>query len=1078
MKHIAAIVISFLLLQASFLFAENTIDLSGQWRIALDREDAGQKQEWFKTSLPGDDTIHLPGSIQRQGYGDMPGPDTPWTGAIVYSEWDKPQYAPYRKADNFKIPFWLQPEKYYKGVTWFQKKVTIPPSWENKHITLMLERPHWETKVWVDSAALGVKNYLSIAHTYDLSEFLSPGDHVLTICVDNRMIVDVGENAHSVSDHTQSNWNGIVGRIELKAEAPVWIEDMQVYPDLAQNAVKVVTQLGSRQNKQQSGQLVFDIYYNERRVGSSKTNISVEQAGASNEIEISLKGPLKTWDEFNPNLYTLKAHLNMGTNVDEYTTTFGMRQIEVDGNHFMLNGHRIFFRGTLECSIFPKTGYPPTDVQEWKRIIKICKAHGLNHIRFHSWCPPEAAFQAADEMGFYYQVECAAWAAIGGGRPIDKWLYDEADAIQRAYGNHPSFLLFAYGNEPGWNHVEYLKKWVSHYKQIDSRRLVTGGSGWPELAENEFFVTYGPRIQVEPEMRINNTSPETMTDYSSFIERYPNQPIISHEIGQYCVYPNFDEMKKYTGVLKAKNFEVFRDFLENKHMLDQAHDFLMASGKLQTLCYKEEIESALRTPDFGGFQLLDLHDFPGQGTALVGVLDPFWDSKPYVSPTEYKRFCDAIVPLARLPKRIFTSSDTLSAQVDVSQFGPTDLSNVKIKWSLLDTVGNAVKEGVLSKDKLPSGDLYTIGNINFTLSGLPTPAKYTLKVAIDKTDSHNDWDVWVYPDTVETEAAEGIMISNDLDQSTLDHLQKGGKVLLALKPSKVITDVKLGFSSIFWNTAWSNGRPPHTLGILCDPKHPALAAFPTDYYSNWQWSEPIQNAAVMEMDHLPKELRPIVQVVPNWFDPKRLGLVFEAKVGNGSLVVSSVDITGDLENRPVVRQLRHSLLTYMDSGEFNPTIAVDVASIKEIYWTPTLTKLGAKVIRVDSFDNGYEGQKAIDNNFDTIWHTEWMKSKPKHPHDIQIDLGKPVDINGIMYMPRQDGLQYGWVREYAVYVSDTPDTWGDPIARGEFKRDVSLKKVLFEKEVSARYIRFEAVSGFNNDVFTSAAELDLILKSE
>ncbi|RKY12208.1 MAG: glycoside hydrolase [Planctomycetota bacterium] len=954
------VIIACVLFCHGWLVASDAIDLSGKWTFSLDRNDTGEKECWFKKPLPEDDPARLPGSIQEQGYGDPPGPDTPWTGSIRYEEWDKAKYAPYRTADNFKMPFWLQPDRYYKGAAWFQKTVTIPPSWKDRHITLILERPHWETTVWVDSVAAGSENYLSVAHTYDISGLLSPGEHTLTIRVDNRVVVDVGIDSHSITEQTQSNWNGIVGSIKLKAEAPVWIEDIQVYPDLENNAAKVVTKLGNQSGNAQSGELVFDVYNGEKQVVTHQTKVIIASPGAVNEAIISFEGPAKTWDEFNPNLYTLKARLKIGQHTDEHVTTFGMRQIKLDGNRIMLNGRHVFMRGTLECCIFPKTGYPPTDVEAWKRIINICKTHGLNHIRFHSWCPPEAAFIAADELGFYYQVECSSWAnhssSIGNGKPIDAWLYHEADAILKAYGNHPSFLLFAYGNEPaGPEHgAVYLRKWVSHYKQKDTRRLITGASGWPQIDENDYHVTPKPRIQGWGQglkSRINSQPPETTTDYSDYVRKYPNQAVISHEIGQWCVYPNFDEIKKYTGVLKPKNFEIFRDFLKQKHMLEQAHDFLMASGKLQTLCYKADIESALRTPNFGGFQLLDLHDFPGQGTALVGVLDPFWDSKPYVSAAEYKRFCGPVAPLAQLDRRIFTSSQTLSAQIDVSQFGPTDLTDVTVEWALLDKAGNAVKQGILTKDKLPAGDLYTIGNITIPLSDVSVPAKYTLQAEVTGTDSVNDWDIWVYPDTVETKAAEGIMVTRSLDRNTLEHLKKGGKVLLAIDPKHVKTDVQLGFSSIFWNTAWTRGQALQTLGILCDPKHPALAEFPTEYHSNWQWSEPIQNAAGMEMDHLPTELRPIVQVVPDWFDPKRLGLIFEAKVENGSILVCSIDILNNLENRPVLRQLRHSLLNYMDSEQFKPSIKVDIRSLKLSYFKSKAIRKEEKLARISQVNS-------------------------------------------------------------------------------------------------------------------------------
>ncbi|MBM4103478.1 MAG: glycoside hydrolase [Planctomycetes bacterium] len=915
------------------------MDLSGDWRFALDKQNQGIEQKWFAGDLKTTDTIHLPGSLQEEGFGDKPSAKTEWTTRIGKELLSEPRFQSYIRAEDFKCPFWLQPYKYYKGAAWYQKTVTISKSWENKHITLTLERPHWETTVWIDSHTVGSANHLSTPHLYDLSQFLTPGKHTLTIRVDNRVIVDVGANSHSISDHTQSNWNGIVGKIELQADPAAWIEDVLVYPDLKSSSVKVQVQFGNRTGQSISGQLILDVLFNGRKVKSSESPFVVDSALGGTEIIVPLGDNIKVWDEFNPNLYKLKIQFLSNAGEDEHETVFGMREVTTKENRIILNGLPAFMRGTLECCIFPKTGYPPTDVKAWKRIINICKNHGLNHIRFHSWCPPEAAFIAADKLGFYYQVECSSWAnggsSIGDGKPVDAWLYKEADAILKAYGNHPSFLLFAYGNEPAGPErgAAYLRKWVSHYKQEDSRRLVTSASAWPLIKESDYHVTPGPRIQgwgQELKSRINSKAPETMTDYSGYIKQFPNQPTISHEIGQWCVYPNFDEMKKYTGVLKPKNFEVFREFLKQKNMLDQAHDFLMASGKLQTLCYKEEIESALRTPHFGGFQLLDLHDFPGQGTALVGVLDPFWDSKPYVSPEEYNRFCGPVVPLARLSKRVFTSSETLSAQVDVSQFGPTDLSNVNIKWFLLDTAGKTVRQGTLHKDQLPAGDLYTMGDIKIVLSDLSIPAKYKLQLAIEKTTSANDWDIWVYPDTVTPPADDKVRVAHNLTPETIDYLRRGGKVLLALNPATVKTDVKIGFSSIFWNTAWTGGQAPHTLGILCDPKHPALADFPTEYHSNWQWSSPIRNAAAIPMDHLPKSLRPIIQVVPDWFEPQKLGLVFEAKVGTGSLVVCSVNISDNLDSRPVERQLKYSLLRYMNSKYFNPKIEVDIAAVQDI----------------------------------------------------------------------------------------------------------------------------------------------------
>jgi len=930
-----------LLLLINWASAEDAIDLSGEWRFSIDRHDVGIEQNWFGKSLPGEDSIVLPGSLQERGFGDDPGPDTQWTGGIRRDVWDHPKYAPYRTEENFKMPFWLQPEKSFQGAAWYQMEVEIPEDWKGQRITLSLERPHWETMVWVDgeSAGKGIRT-LAAPHVYDLSDQLTPGSHRITVRVDNRVIVDIGQNSHSITDHTQSNWNGLVGQLELKASPPVWIDDLQVYPDLDQKGIAVKSQLGNRTDRAVQGVLRFEVLFEGQKVATQELAFS----GLANESFIQFEEPVRLWDEFNPNLYTLRAQLVTDSGVDETETNFGMREIRTDKNRIMINGRAAIMRGTLECAIFPNTGYPPTDVESWKRIMRICREHGLNHIRFHSWCPPKAAFVAADELGFYLQVECSSWpnnsANPGWGNSIDQWLYDEAEYILKEYGNHPSLAFFAYGNEPGPGGVTrkerdaYSAEWVNFYKAKESRFLITSGAGWPSIPENDFHVTpRAARIQhwgAGLKSRINSKPPETITDYRRAVESFPDQPLVVHEIGQWCVYPNLEEIKKYDGVLKPKNFEIFRDFLEQKGLLDQAHDFLMASGKLQVLCYKEEIESNLRTPNIGGFQLLDLHDFPGQGTALVGVLDPFWDPKPYVTAEEYSRFSAPIVPLARLPKRTFESAETLTAQIEVSQFGPDDLPNALVVWNLKDHRGKSVESGTFEQMDLATGYLHPVGEISIDLAALPAPAKYHLEVTVEGTAAANGWDFWVYPDAVEVEPST-IRIVSALDDATISYLNEGGKVLLALNPKDVQTDVELGFSSIFWNTAWTQGQAPQTLGILCDPDHPALESFPTEYHSNWQWSEPIQNAATMELDNLPAELMPIVQIVPDWFAPQKLALAFEAKVGEGALLVCSVNIVDNIDQRPIERQLRHSLIEYMESSRFSPQTSVALEDIQSIY---------------------------------------------------------------------------------------------------------------------------------------------------
>jgi hypothetical protein len=911
------------------------IDLAGEWQIRLDPEAIGIKEAWWESEFS--DQVTLPGSITAQGYGDAVGPDTPWVGSIKKEVYADPRYDPYRTKENFKFPFWLEPEKYFRGAAWFQREITIPADWEGKRIVLHLERPHWETEVWVNGRKAGSHDSLSTPHEYDVTEFLKPGSNRLTLRVDNSIRLDVGRNSHSISDHTQGNWNGIVGDIELRATDKIWLEDVRVFPSAAGRHADVKVKLGNLSETTDVKTLVWTLLFEGYVAQEGRQEITWKGKDGECAFHIYLGENAKLWDEFEPNLYQLQVALEPAG--DRKEVIFGLRDIGTEGTQFTLNGRKLFFRGTLECAIFPKTGHPPMEVEEWKLIIEICQAHGLNHMRFHSWCPPKAAFVAADELGFYFQVESGSWAnfgaTVGDGTPLDQWLYREAHRISKHYGNHPSFVLTAYGNEPsGKNMQQFLSEWCEYWKKAEPRALHTSGSGWPLLPESDFHVTHkGTRIQGWGQALksiINAKPPQTRFDFTRHFEKHGDKPTISHEIGQWCVYPNFEEIKKYTGLLKPRNFEIFREFLDQAGMLDQASDFVMASGKLQALCYKHDIEASLRTRGFGGFQLLDLHDFPGQGTALVGILDPFWDEKGYVTPEEHRRYCSPTVPLARMDQMIWTSNDTLKADIEVANFGPDDLRQAVTQWRLKDSEGDIIQKGAFEARDLPTGQNTEVGKIKVPLSKISAPAKLVLEVAIENSEARNQWDLWCYPARVKDIQVKGLEMTRELDKQALQHLEEGGTVLWMVPAEKVKTDVDLGFSSIFWNTAWTNGQAPHTLGILCDPSHPALKEFPTDFHSNWQWWELIDQAATLEMDHLPQGLRPIVQVVPDWFKPKRLGLLFEAKVGKGKLIVTSMELEKGLDQRPVARQMLFSIKAYIASDRFQPSESVTVGQLEAL----------------------------------------------------------------------------------------------------------------------------------------------------
>ena len=1064
----------------------SAISLASQWSFKLDPKNAGQQEKWYAGKLT--DSIELPGSTAENGYGDDPWVDTKWTGQIVDKSWfTEDKYAKYRQAGSLKIPFWLTPVKHYVGPAWYQKQVEVPEIWNGKRIVLLLERCHWETKVWVDGNAAGMQDSLCTPQIHDLSDLLTPGTHTLTVRVDNSVKYNVGVNAHSVSDHTQSNWNGITGRMELLATDRIWVDDIQVFPDIRNRSAGLLVAIGNTTNRQVSGTLTIAAESWNTKQSHAPAQMSIEFTSSEVETVVEVDYPMGNdvllWDEFNPAMYRSTVSLTAATEDktfnNEKVVNFGMREIGTKGTQFTINSRLTFLRGTLECCIFPLTGYPPTDVEEWMHILRVAKAHGLNHMRFHSWCPPEAAFEAADRLGIMFHVECPAWTTIGDSKPIDKFIYTEGDRILKAYGNHPSFCMLAYGNEPGGrNQKRFLGDLGNYWKDKDPRRLYTSAAGWPIIPENQYHSTPGPRGHqwgAGLSSRFNANLPETITDYSSFVKEH-DVPIVSHEIGQWCVYPNFKEIPKYKGVLRPLNFEIFRDSLVANNMLDQAEDFLLASGKLQALLYKEEIESALRTPGFGGFQLLDIHDFPGQGTALVGILDPFWDSKGYIEAKEHHRYCCETVPLARMEKRIWTTDEKFIADIEIAHFGPAPIRNAAPIWSINYADGSKAASGRLTSTTIPLGNGTKLGRIEAALGNVTAPAKLLLTVLIEGTPFKNTWDIWVYPAKTGIPDSDIVLIAEQFDEQAKATLENGGKVLLTPPLNSIDSDVPAAFTTIFWNTQWTRQQPPHTLGILCDPKHPALAQFPTEFHSNWQWWDLVTKSRFMILDEFPAELRPIVQVIDDWNTNRRLGIIFEARISKGKLLVSSIDLKNNLNERPVARQMLHSLLKYMESKTFAPKSSIDAKLIQSLFRKPSLLST-ARLTMADSEAPGYEAQNVIDGNPNTIWHTPWGENAPEYPHEFRIELPESHKIKGFTYLPRQD-MSNGWINKYEVYISADGETWGEPAATGQFEKNRNMKKVLFEKNREGRFFRFVALSGFDGQIFASMAELDIIPASK
>ncbi|WP_320128593.1 glycoside hydrolase family 2 TIM barrel-domain containing protein [uncultured Sphaerochaeta sp.] len=919
-----------------------SINLSGTWKVILDQDDRGLEKKWNEAqNLPFARELQLPGNLEENRIGDPVSSKTEWIGSQFGKEFTSdPLYEPYREDDHFLFPYWLQPETRYIGPAWYMRSIQLPSSDASKTWELSLERPHWETQVWVDGSYLGSCDSLSVPHRYIFSTNQKSSVDIV-IRVDNRMIWEVGPNAHSVSDQTQGNWNGLVGTLSLTEVPPISIKQIQLFSDIVRNSVLVELTVENRLDCDRKG-IVAIKSDKARDLGGlgSAVVVAIPQGSSRIHKELVLSPDMQTWDEFHPELCTVEASvLSEGGELwDTKQLQAGIREVGTDRKHIRINGKDVFLRGTVECCVFPKTGYPPVDESSWERIFTKAKEYGLNHLRFHSWCPPEAAFSVADRLGFYVQIECPIWknqgvAYTSEDGAFDNWLFSESQRIVDEYGNHPSFILFTSGNEPEGRYTELLGLWVSYWKQRDKRRLYTSASGWPALEENDYQVVPEPRIQAWGQgltSRINAQEPETYTDYSNICDTYPG-PVVTHEMGQWCVFPDFSEMKEYTGYLKPRNFEVFADILKRRGMSQQARDFLQASGKLQLLCYKEELEAAQRTANLAGYQLLALTDFPGQGTALEGVLNVFWQEKGYCTASDFKAFCNDIVLLARMEKRCFAAGEVFEAQLSLANYASSPLEQVAVHWSILDANGVPLFSDFLSFSQPLKRGLQSLGTVTQQLN-LPTvPQKLTFCVQLENPKRENHWDLWVYPDNLVLPEQKTVQIVHSLDASCRHFLEEGKTVLLLSFPQHVQSEVKMGFSSVFWNTSWTEGQAPHTLGIVCDPKHPVFRHFPTDSYTDWQWWELLHDAGAMVLDELPSSLAPLVQPIDTWFRSHKLGLLFECQVEKGKLMVCSMDLISDLDSRMVAKQALYSILAYMEGTDFNPTIQVKYEELQHLF---------------------------------------------------------------------------------------------------------------------------------------------------
>ncbi len=913
-----------------------SIDLSGDWRFELDSTAVGVEQRWYQRELA--DLVSLPGTTDTNQKGEL------------NETCDETRY--------------LSRIYHYSGKAWYQREIQIPSSWQDGVVELYVERTKPST-LWIDQHIVGECRSLNTPHLYDITDYVKDGEsHTITIQVDNgaSSLHKAVFNSHNATEHTQTNWNGMVGKIELRSKSSRNIGSVTLTPNVSDKTLDVKLSIKGERSQQKGYSIALQC------ISSSDDKSKVERREYelhSDTLNISYPmgdSPL-LWSEFAPNLY--ECHIELiedGRVIDVVSENFGMREFVAKGLHLYNNGARVSLRGKHDGAVFPTTGYAPMNRDEWRRYLTICKEYGMNHVRFHSWTPPIACVEMADSLGLYLQIELPFWGGLYKfDAPLKRYLKQEAASITQRYANHPSVVLFSLGNELNGDKPS-LREVARVVKDLRPDLLVATGTNNFLGSQNsdpydDFFVTC--RVggnKNEPDYKkhvrgsfshydapqggyINNTYPNSLMNFDSALTQ-AKVPVISHETGQFQCYPIFEERSKYRGVLEARNYDVFRERVERAGLIDQAADFVRASGALQAILYKADIEMSLRTEGLSGFQVLDLQDYSGQGTALVGVLDAFMESKGAITSTEWRRFCSAVVPLVELDKFVYTAGEKVTARAKIYNYSNVDLTEGS-KWTLMDEKERVVASGTF-ETTAPKGSLTNVGEICFDMPSVELSQKLTLEYDCGGVDGANSYNLWVYSTCEEVETNRFTLIQ-EVGAELYKQLEAGATVMFMPKADQLRDQTIDGlFQTDYWNyrmfrqiSVRNGAKPsPGTLGLLIDDTHPSLKSFPTSYHSDMQWYSIVKGSHPLIMDMLPHFEPPIVQVIDNVERNHKLGLIFECRVGRGKLLVCMSDLLS-LSKYPEAQTLYRSLCEYITSAEFNPSVEYSSDDIEQLLTQPT-----------------------------------------------------------------------------------------------------------------------------------------------
>ena len=904
-----------------------SIDLSGRWELKLGAYEAGDGKNVFG------DFVQLPGTLSTNRKGSL-------NGTVDLDRW------------NLK--------HVYDGAAVYRREVAIPGNWAGKSVTLLLERTKM-TRVWlndVEQTACSSNTTLGAAQEYYLTGVNTGRKNSLVIEVKNiDYPIPVKErfNAQMIADDAQCNWNGVIGKIRLKAADPVHIRHVMVYPDIERGEalIKVVLQKDTKEAV--SGKLAFGAErYNHSGVkgkippATKDFNLPAGAGETTVEYAYSMGKNALLWSEFHPALYRLRTRLSTDRKYgDEHTTTFGMRKFSSQGQQFTVNGKITIMRGEANCAIFALNGHPDMTKEGWHDLFAKAKAMGLNFFRFHSWCPPEAAFEAADEAGIYMHPELYQY---GGniGNDHRNYLKDEAGRLLRFLASHPSFVMMSWGNEL-WGGRDIAQDLRRYCRTVDTTRLYAEGTNnsfskatfnieddyWTTMCtgadKNSSAIRLSYAVSDDASGgRIEGVQPNSVFDFSKALTWNPEftKPIMSHEVGQYQVYPNFDvEIPKYAASVFEPRFLTYcRNKMQEHGLQDMNEKFSKATARTASLMYRMDIETSLRTPRFGGFQLLGIQDYPGQGNALWGIFDPFMDRKQGTFTDEkFRSFNGPVTVLAKIPTFQYRTTDGFRAEIVVPNYSEDDLRGVAGHWVLKTGSGEVLRQGSFAPADVPQGSVTTIGTVSETqiFAGIAKAQKLVFEVSAPVAPA-NAYDIWVYPAEPNTDAPGDILVSTAFNAEVRAHLAAGGKALLIPSryedlPQSVATRWTNDYCGRLFHTK-NTATTAYTMSMYIHAGHPVFDDFPTEDFAGYQWYNMMHDSRAIVLDGAPAKLTPMAQTIDHFEWSKRLGAMFEARAGNGRLMVCTFDLLNRRDHFPEVRHLYNSIIRYMSSEKFNPAV--------------------------------------------------------------------------------------------------------------------------------------------------------------